>query len=1494
MANPAIVNTAFEGYAAGTQITDPGIIAEILGSVYQDFITFIDAVVGTTPAITVNVDYASVGAPIVLIGSMVNGESMIAADFSVDGGTTWAPVANYGVGGNVWTGLGPVYNGPQSASIMVRDHFNQAVTASTNFTVTPSPYSVALSGVSASAVPLAVGANPTATAAIVGGNLSLLFGIPAPSTSAAGGFDISQYGAVAGNGSGGADCTPALEAAIAAAAGAEVVIHAGDWWFNTAFASSGARFVLRGHGVGQTRLHFPGAGWSISPGSTLNQVVIRDLSMWAENPTTANGAAVTITYPSAASSGYPTVLLEDIAFSGYPNSGNGTSPFPQTWQRGAVLVNTWGAYLRNCQFFGPPAAAGATQACMVEINGANDTRLDHAYQYYGHACVIQTGYCQGLYIDQPVIVKPDFVYAQTALTGWAGYSAQATSIDHLSLAAGGELNVLLGLFGPVANMLDVFISGANVTRNGGPSGAYTLLPMTDCSKVVVQGCNFLGGAGQTDTGISFAATFNSSRCRILGVLFDTFATGIAIANNGTVALTGNDLDFTNTTTPVNDQSGITSGNQILLRGHTSSTSPAGPASYRDLVVQNAQDWSVLHRIKSVQGVTDYPFWTPASAAGLAHVTLSTFNAVTGIELAPAQNIFLTPGGGTLTLGGSANGIVQTTGAAGVGPTLQFVGTDTVVNAAVQAQGGAVYLSGNAAGAAKGVYCAFQPPLDGTAGTVNITVTAGSAANPVPLISSTGDMQMAPTNRLWLGAIGGTGAVYSATIAGVTGNPGAGAAGKLWNNGGVVSLAGAALPQPQFAPAFLASQAFGDIAGSASLFSHFLPPTPPTPRTGLLHGDRWKAQGVFSAADFVAPSANVDSYPALQAWLLYVQAMFLAQSGTAYLNQFNRGYFTAYLPAGFYLISQPLIVPRWVRFGGPGVILPTPYVGAQSGGSLVSGVFDGTVNAQTNYTPLVVCAAQAHLGELNLYPAGLSGGFNYRTSGVVIGKNWTAQGALTVGSAGAGYSVGQVYLLANPDPAPYASTFVTVTAVNGSGGITAATVLYAGAYSLPPASCVYNGAAGLQETAWSAAAGYDGTHAAAVFDPAVPHALLVTTLSSGGGTAGSGASIIPTWQPDFAAGGQQYATGAVSVPSDTIADRITIHSAVQNNFSSEYGPTFNVMVSGLECAIGEIRGLGGRVGLWAINCQDLRIGILNVVDAGTFAWLRYFGSIECANCVIDTCGQAFLLDQGHGAIFDFRAFFEEGNIKNPLPPCNTGYNGSTSPGAISIGYGSTTTAPVTGCRLRGTMHNMGGLPASTITAKGLTGVSPSTQTALVCISNATDCTIDVQASNWAQYAASGGGPSPSLLPASALYSLGVNVDPGCVLRGLLDTLLVIDGVAVQAAIVSRTSGVQPPCHVDVRDTYHAARIKDQGLVDILGTGTPTSGTGGTGAGFAWPGSTYTDMATGFEYRNTGSLASPTWTLGSGTLGGVVVPPTLATSLPSGSGTLWNDGGVLAIS
>jgi len=76
--------------------------------------------------------------------------------------------------------------------------------------------------------------------------------------------------------------------------------------------------------------------------------------------------------------------------------------------------------------------------------------------------------------------------------------------------------------------------------------------------------------------------------------------------------------------------------------------------------------------------------------------------------------------------------------------------------------------------------------------------------------------------------------------------------------------------------------------------------------------------------------------------------------------------------------------------------------------------------------------------------------------------------------------------------------------------------------------------------------------------------------------------------------------------------------------------------------------------------------------------------------------------------------------------------------------------------------------------------------------------------------------------------------------------------------------QPPVQPSTRGTpgafngavcLHAASQ----VWKLMAPGTPVNGASGTGATWAGPGSEYTDQTAGKLYINTGTAASPTWTV-----------------------------------
>lgn len=56
-----------------------------------------------------------------------------------------------------------------------------------------------------------------------------------------------------------------------------------------------------------------------------------------------------------------------------------------------------------------------------------------------------------------------------------------------------------------------------------------------------------------------------------------------------------------------------------------------------------------------------------------------------------------------------------------------------------------------------------------------------------------------------------------------------------------------------------------------------------------------------------------------------------------------------------------------------------------------------------------------------------------------------------------------------------------------------------------------------------------------------------------------------------------------------------------------------------------------------------------------------------------------------------------------------------------------------------------------------------------------------------------------------------------------------------------------------------QLADRDLWNMADPGAPSNGTSGTGAGFAGIGALYTNITTGAVYVNTGTKASPTWSI-----------------------------------
>jgi hypothetical protein len=492
--------------------------------------------------------------------------------------------------------------------------------------------------------------------------------------------------------------------------------------------------AIRGTGKGQTRLHFPhtGIAMNIAPGTPFNRVIIRDLSFYAESSAGQTAAALQVAYPSVGGFGYVTTSIDEVEFFGYPNSANGTAPFPQTFLRGVILVNTWSAQIKNISWFGPPAAAGATNSAVIEVNGAIDTRIQAVQAYYGNAVVLQTGYCEGIYINQPTVVGVDYLVSHNTQTLWSGYVANKALLLGLWVT-GGEVNTNIGTV-LLANVTDGFFVGVDITRDGGPNTGQVLFNLTNVSNFYVSDCNFIGGpagGSSQDVAFSFTSTWNSSNNIIEACHFEDMATVIQIlGGNGTVALTTYGLQLGNVplSTAFLDQSTIAAGNYLSFMVPPTGNLPSGIGSTKDFVWAGAAG-NPLFQINNVTSAVNYLRHQPAASSNP--------------------------------------------------PTLCFDGTDAQVNGTIQTKGGSLFI--NAAGGTGGAgnLVSFINTFNATNWPVLQNATSG---NPSTITTNAGGLTLSPAGALLLAPASG---IFLSGLP--TSKPTAGS-GQVWNNNGVLSIA----------------------------------------------------------------------------------------------------------------------------------------------------------------------------------------------------------------------------------------------------------------------------------------------------------------------------------------------------------------------------------------------------------------------------------------------------------------------------------------------------------------------------------------------------------------------------------------------------------------------------------------------------------------------------------------------------------------------------------
>ena len=551
-------------------------------------------------------------------------------------------------------------------------------------------------------------------------------------TRAADVINLLDFGATPG----GADCSAAFSAAFAKlpTAGGELFIPAGDYWLLSPMVFPGKAVSIRGAGRGQTRVHFQhmGIGFDFAPGSLFNKVLLQGLSLYAESLAGQTTAAVRVTYSPTSTFGYVSVSIDEVEFFGYPNSSNGASPFPQTFLRGLILNNCWSSQISSISWFGPPSAPGTTTSAVVEINGSIDTRLTGIQAYYGNTVILQTGYCEGVYLSNPLVVGADYLFLQTDETKWNGYVVGRPMLLGLWVN-NGEVNTNLGTV-QLANVTDGFLANLDITRDGGPNTSQVLFNLNNVSNFHVSGCNFVGGpsgGNNQDIAFQFKSTFNSSSNILDGCHFENMATVIQIiGSNGTVGLTTTGLHLSNVpmSTAILDSTTQEVGNYLTFTTPPQPGVPAGLGNTKDHVLASSLG-SVLFRVNNVPAATNF----------IRHQPATTGNS----------------------------------------PTICFDGSDNVVNGVVQTKGGNFLI--NAAGGMSG--SGNLATFLNTPNAANWIVMQNAIPGSLSLLgTNSGGLGVQPKGALWLTPNGGLFIPGLPTVKPTVGS------GQVWNNSGVLSIA----------------------------------------------------------------------------------------------------------------------------------------------------------------------------------------------------------------------------------------------------------------------------------------------------------------------------------------------------------------------------------------------------------------------------------------------------------------------------------------------------------------------------------------------------------------------------------------------------------------------------------------------------------------------------------------------------------------------------------
>lgn len=406
-------------------------------------------------------------------------------------------------------------------------------------------------------------------------------------------------------------------------------------------------------------------------------------------------------------------------------------------------------------------------------------------------------------------------------------------------------------------------------------------------------------------------------------------------------------------------------------------------------------------------------------------------------------------------------------------------------------------------------------------------------------------------------------------------------------------------------------------------------------------------------------------------------------------------------------------------------------------------------------------------------------------------------------------------------------------------------------TLANASVMYGGNAGATVTVTSIGAGgsitgYTLTNVGVYSSRPAKNGNTLAQVSTTG--TGVGASFSVTWLADFIAnanGYKCYQTGPNFTMRMTVDNVRVVQAVAQTTPDATYGAAFGIQIAQQDCVCGKLQAGGGYVAC-LLRCSDFEASLINVFES--WIGLALYGATHCNVHYLEADSQCYSfldVDFTNGATIKGRYFWVDDNEAqyNGNGPSQSGYAvrlGSVGNGnnALDIQLIGDNTGNVAG-------------NASQLYAAHTYGSSVKLETT----NKFKDGTALTKFS-------------------SSFVTFGANWDVTNLVKGRFE------GITGSPFV-----GTIPLCAMDIVDASVASvamRVTEGGVYRITGSGVPTNGGGGTGAGKAPVGSRYFDTAAGNTYTNIGTAASPMWV---GAASEQIQGTTTSTAVPTNSTNYW---------